>query len=352
MRRFYYAAVAIIILLFVGMMMRLSKSNPSPQSALGTFQLRSTEEQYLSLMQEIIGLKKTMTKDDLSFLVLQALPSGSSLHPSICSGLLNDASCLSAVAWHNQRVLGDGCRMIFLDVGSNIAMHVRFLYEPELYKPRHPYDDIFDQEFGVERSKAPDGTYCAIGFEPNPAHRDRHQKLAEAYARMGWRYRAFFAGAGGHSGGNKLTFFKQDEGAQSDWGFSIKNTYGNENTTHVEVPILDLALFVNEHIGGADVEPEKVVMKMDIEVSEYVVLPHMFGHGSFAHVTLLTVEWHSRFCPVEYVMKYGEGHYTKDDCWWLEKLFPRLINLEYGTRISNVDDETALLDGQPFPIAE
>ena len=349
MRGFYYAAVAIFILLFVQMMMLLSKvsegesestnryvrgqlsrssykpslqSNPSPQSALGTLELRSTEEQYLSLMQEILGLKKTMKKENFSF--MEALPSGSSLHPSICSGLLNDASCLSAVAWHNQRVLGDGCRMIFLDVGSNIAMHVCFLYEPELYKPRHPYDDIFDQEFGVERSKAPDGTYCAIGFEPNPAHRDRHQKLAEAYARMGWRYRAFFAGAGGHSGGNKLTFFKQDEGARpefggergakSDWGFSIKNTYGNKDTTRVEVPILDLALFVNEHIGGADVEPEKVVMKMDIEASEYVVLPHMFGHGSFAHVNLLTVEWHSRMCPVEYVMKYGEVKYTNDDC--------------------------------------
>jgi len=39
-----------------------------------------------------------------------------------------------------QSKLGDGCYHIFLDVGSNIGIHARFLYEPDRYpivvKPR------------------------------------------------------------------------------------------------------------------------------------------------------------------------------------------------------------------------
>ena len=32
-----------------------------------------------------------------------------------------------------QSKLGDGCYHIFLDVGSNIGIHARFLYQPDRY---------------------------------------------------------------------------------------------------------------------------------------------------------------------------------------------------------------------------
>ena len=36
-----------------------------------------------------------------------------------------------------QPKLADGCYHVFLDVGSNIGMHVRFLFEPFLYNKAH-----------------------------------------------------------------------------------------------------------------------------------------------------------------------------------------------------------------------
>ena len=198
------------------------------------------------------------------------LPESTTLDPSICSGgLKNEAGCLAAVAWSSQPILAAGCKHLFLDVGSNIGVHTRFLYEPDLYRPRHPYDDVMDSIFGRERLENDRRDLCSIGFEPNPLHRQRHQDLANAYAKMGWRYRAFFAGVSGWATpGDKLTFYRQDNGNQNDWGFSLKNSYGDKNAEKYDVPIVSLATFVNEHVGGA--RPEKVLMKMDVENSEYV----------------------------------------------------------------------------------
>jgi len=115
-----------------------------------------------------------------------SLPESTVLTSSTCTGAANPSGCASAVAWSSQPHLGSSCTYLFLDVGSNIGVHVRFLFEPKLYKPRHKYDNVLDKEFGADRTLRRD-KMCAVSFEPNPRHRKRHQDLAEAYARQGWR---------------------------------------------------------------------------------------------------------------------------------------------------------------------
>ena len=78
--------------------------------------------------------------------------------------------------------LGDGCYHIFLDVGSNIGVHTRFLYEPDLYPDAKTSISIFEKEFGVHRNNT---DFCAFGFEPNPAHENRHKMLMNEYDKMG-----------------------------------------------------------------------------------------------------------------------------------------------------------------------
>ena len=67
----------------------------------------------------------------------------------------------------------DGCYHVYLDVGSNIGVQVRKLYEPDLYKDA-PFVQLFKEGFGSiqERRKHPEvtDTVCAVGFEPNPHH--------------------------------------------------------------------------------------------------------------------------------------------------------------------------------------
>jgi hypothetical protein len=69
------------------------------------------------------------------------------------------------------------CKNIFFDVGANIGMHTRFLFEPErypipanppTYQYAHDYAAIFDKHFSPRKTNETKKDYCSIGFEPNP----------------------------------------------------------------------------------------------------------------------------------------------------------------------------------------
>ena len=62
----------------------------------------------------------------------------------------------------------DGCRFVYLDVGTNIGVQIRKLFEPELY-PNAKIHKIFDRYFGDMKQRIRSGV-CAVGFEPNPNH--------------------------------------------------------------------------------------------------------------------------------------------------------------------------------------
>ena len=68
--------------------------------------------------------------------------------------------------YEDQNVL-DGCYHVYLDVGSNIGVQVRKLFEPHLY-PKAKVQTIFDHFFGPIELRSE--SVCAIGFEPNPNH--------------------------------------------------------------------------------------------------------------------------------------------------------------------------------------
>ena len=60
---------------------------------------------------------------------------------------------------------------MYLDIGSNVGVQVRKLYEPELY-PGSSVFKIFDNAFGApnERNYS---DICTIGIEANPDHTKR-----------------------------------------------------------------------------------------------------------------------------------------------------------------------------------
>ena len=64
----------------------------------------------------------------------------------------------------------DGCYHVYMDVGSNIGVQIRKLYEPQKY-PGAVVHRIFNEAFGSSRSDRKN--VCTIGFEPNPAHSER-----------------------------------------------------------------------------------------------------------------------------------------------------------------------------------
>ena len=62
----------------------------------------------------------------------------------------------------------DGCQHVYLDVGSNIGVQVRKLYQPELF-PNASVLEVFDGAFGRMANRNL-SQLCAVGFEPNPKH--------------------------------------------------------------------------------------------------------------------------------------------------------------------------------------
>ena len=62
----------------------------------------------------------------------------------------------------------DGCYHVYLDVGTNVGIQIRKLYEPEKY-PNASIHKFFDEHF--KRNNVSSSRHiCAIGFEPNPRH--------------------------------------------------------------------------------------------------------------------------------------------------------------------------------------
>ena len=58
---------------------------------------------------------------------------------------------------------------MYIDVGSNVGVQVRKLYQPHLY-PDAPVLKVFDEAFGANRNLS---QVCAVGLEPNPKHTER-----------------------------------------------------------------------------------------------------------------------------------------------------------------------------------
>lgn len=61
--------------------------------------------------------------------------------------------------------------------------------------------------------------------------------------------------------------------------------------TSYTVPCIDFAKFLQTNFTPND----RIIIKMDIEGSEYDVLEHMDNLGVLSYVDFLAVEWHSRF---------------------------------------------------------
>jgi len=264
--------------------------------------------------------------------------------------------------------LGDGCYHIFLDVGANIGVHTRFLFEPKLYPRAEKAHAIFDKEFGKERSNL---DFCSFGFEPNPIHVERHRQLEAAYKSMGWRYHFVHAAASDDSG--NMTFYHSgaDE-KQHEWGFTENTRYfdresnkDNAGRRAEHVPMIRLATWIRDNIldrelpavyGNYESGP-KVVMKFDIESSEFKVLPDLWFTGimceavDFAfgetHGWLIDYEGHAETGHGGLHLKERESQPVIRDAF---KLFNGFKHCK--TTIREMDDESYLHDDMPVPNIE
>lgn len=190
--------------------------------------------------------------------------------------------------------IADGCYHVYLDVGSNIGVHARFLYESHLYPHAKKAAKVFDTYFGSPSDRN-NNDICIFAFEPNPAHRERLELLEKIYNNAGWKFHVYMVGVG-VSDNTKLTFYHQPNEIQdSEWGFGTTARH-DQNSIPVDVPVMDLTHWIETEImyrkiptsvHGKYENGPKVVMKVDIEGQEFVVVPKLM----FSNVLCRTVDY-------------------------------------------------------------
>ena len=209
----------------------------------------------------------------------------------------------------------DGCYHVYLDVGSNIGIQVRKLYEPEKYPDAYVHS-IFNSQFGSidarRKASLEEGrVVCAVGFEPNSHHTEYLTDIEHSYNKCGWNVKFMTeTGVSDHTG---MTRFYSDEAYEHmEWGggilppdvnsIAIGDTSKKDKPKFKNVTLVRLSDFLKNVVGtgklpvapSAD-SPPKVVMKMDIEGSEVDVMPDLIFSGGLQYIDSIILEWHERF---------------------------------------------------------
>ena len=204
----------------------------------------------------------------------------------------------------------DGCYHVYLDVGSNIGIQVRKLFEPERY-PKAKILSIYDKVFGKidhrRRENHKNGKrICVVGFEPNPAHTKYLKEVEASYNRC--KYRVKFYTETAVSGFNGQTKFYSDGRVERfERGGSIlspdfsKSSKRLKNMTANSITVMRLSDFLKNVVAKRKLpisidenDPPKVLMKMDIEGSEIDVIPDIIFSGGLEYLYRIMIEWHDR----------------------------------------------------------
>ena len=238
-----------------------------------------------------------------------------------------------------------GCEHVFLDVGANRGTHMRKLFEPEKY-PFAQYLPSHDKSFGdAAWRRQPSSTtgICAVGVEPNPRFAAAHTAITAVYALQGWKVKFLPIAAGDHEGVLSMRT-SASEDSFSEWGFSAYHEADADYEMVKEVrvaPLSDVIAQINVSV------PSGIrLMKMDIEGSEYDVIPDLLKKGFLCQNTIgtLTIEWHSSSTAY---------HWTPEQLVRFHEIEHLSSNHECKgstpTTVQEIDDESYLGDGAPLP---
>eukprot|EP00798_Chlamydomonas_sp_ICE-L_P003238 gene3237-13260_t len=161
--------------------------------------------------------------------------------------------------------LADGCRHVYVDMGTNVGHQIRKLYQPELYRQPSATDALFTRYFGKNRPGV-----CVFGFEPNPTHAPRLKRLETAMNSEGWRVKIFTGVAVGIKEEN-VTFIK-DHRWPIDLSARIVKPEAVRHEESIIMTTMDIAAFFHKEIIGRYIPdndglslPPAIIMKSDIE---------------------------------------------------------------------------------------
>jgi hypothetical protein len=284
--------------------------------------------------------------------------------------VLPDGSRDQKIEETSSRKLGDGCYSVYLDVGSNIGVQVRKVFEPEKY-PGSAFIHTYNEWLGPIEFRRLPGAVCVFGFEASPVFKERLDNLAKCYNSKNWQTKFFVPRAVSFADDRVLSMWLEKPNP-ADTNMALSNTVVNDaiiadeaskpqerRGSFTQVKSLDLGKFIMEHIADREIpkelrgkapKPPAVVVKLDIEGSEYETLLSMLFRGAMCHIDVINIEQHIQMNHL-FLEKERPGIQT------LYKGFKELLEIGYrcsskkasSTKIIDVDDESFMKDGQRPP---
>ena len=277
---------------------------------------------------------------------------------------------ISSPILSQKRHLLDGCYHVYLDVGTNIGIQIRKLFEPSLYKNakiHQVFNKYFNRNVNNLTSSLP--YICAVGFEPNPNHENTLKELNGAYDKCNWRVIILTKTAVSDQDGTS-EFFSDHDFKNLEWGGTIidpsKKLYGQvnaEQTSNDEIKpitLLRLSKFINEIVGTRTIPDyfnqnelgkPSVIMKLDIEGSEVEVVEDLIMQGSLQHLDVMMVEFHTWMAKDKERKKASkilQEIITKIGI--LSDILTTERDNKHGLKVLPLDDESFYLSNLPLPV--
>ena len=204
--------------------------------------------------------------------------------------------------------LADGCYHIYMDLGTNIGIQLRKLYEPDRY-PGNLIEPRFSKYFGtisstnatqlsIEKQQVDSRrNVCAFGWEPNPRHTAYLSNFTRVYQAAGYRVLVATETAVGTKNGT-VAFETDNDNTNLEWGGNVKPIDGRKNSTVlVTAQLIDFSEWMHRNVlnrriptAPAGSPPPAIVMKVDIEGDDPALLGHLLRSGALCSINYVYVE--------------------------------------------------------------
>lgn len=250
------------------------------------------------------------------------------------------------------------CKYIYLDVGSNRGMHLKFLFQeskfPEAQYPKKMFHKFFpiwgfnkvvrgkkpsffsggspDKSIRLSFTNVSRHDICAFAFEPNPEQREHLAVVEKELNDAGHYVRIFNIGLSNYTGLNirsddkpycmtivhagSFTFYKMpNQNEKGQVGFSGFKRVKGADKYAIKVELLSIGEFVATLMKNVDIGSEAairkcneagdpapaMIAKFDPEGYEYVLIRTLLMQGLLCEFTAITAEWHhkKKMCSVK-----------------------------------------------------
>jgi FkbM family methyltransferase len=188
-------------------------------------------------------------------------------------------------------------KQVFLDFGANTGDSLRsFTFGEKANQGGHAL---------LGRGGKDSGKWDIWGFEPNPAFNDKlktlENELKEAKLSNGEpRYNVhIFRESVANVVGGKVDFYLDTVNPEHNfWGSSLKENHPDvikSKKAKIQVDSYDVAKLIMENYTKDDF----IIIKMDVEGSEYDIVPYFMKVGVLEYIDEFACEWHKYMEPAD-----------------------------------------------------